>query len=71
MPAPCTAMAQIPAIASVRATVAVSQPYRIDATELWHFYDGDPLELRREWPDGRSDVQLQQEAGAEQGGEGD
>ena len=26
--------------------------HRIDATELWHFYAGDPLELRREWPDG-------------------
>ena len=24
----------------------VSAPHRIDATELWHFYDGDPLELR-------------------------
>ena len=36
----------------------VSAPHRIDATELWHFYDGDPLELRREWPDGRRDVQV-------------
>ena len=36
----------------------VSAPHRIDATELWHFYAGDPLELRREWPDGRSDVQV-------------
>ena len=36
----------------------VSAPHRVDATELWHFYDGDPLELRREWPDGRSDVQV-------------
>ena len=34
----------------------VSAPHRIDATELWHFYAGDPLELRREWPDGRCDV---------------
>jgi predicted cupin superfamily sugar epimerase len=34
----------------------VSAPHRIDATELWHFYAGDPLELRREWPDGRHDV---------------
>ena len=34
----------------------VSAPHRVDATELWHFYDGDPLELRREWPDGRRDV---------------
>ena len=36
----------------------VSAPHRVDATELWHFYDGDPLELRREWPDGRHDVQV-------------
>ena len=36
----------------------VSAPHRIDATELWHFYDGDPLELCREWPDGRRDVQI-------------
>jgi uncharacterized protein len=35
-----------------------SSPHRVDATELWHFYDGDPLELRREWPDGRSDVHV-------------
>jgi len=34
----------------------VSAPHRIDATELWHFYAGDPLEFRREWPDGRFDV---------------
>jgi hypothetical protein len=34
----------------------VSAPHRIDATELWHFYDGDPLELSREWPDGRCEV---------------
>ncbi len=34
----------------------VSAPHRIDATELWHFYTGDPLELRREGPDGRGDV---------------
>jgi uncharacterized protein len=34
----------------------VSAPHRIDADELWHFYAGDPLELRREWPDGRADV---------------
>jgi uncharacterized protein len=31
----------------------VSAPHRIDATELWHFYDGDPLALSLEWPDGR------------------
>jgi len=36
----------------------VSAPHRVDATEIWHFYAGDPLELRREWPDGRSDVQI-------------
>jgi hypothetical protein len=36
----------------------ISAPHRIDATELWHFYDGDPLELTREWPDGRRDVQV-------------
>src|ERR1700683_2884930 len=36
----------------------VSAPHRIDATELWHFYAGDPLELSREWPDGRRDVQI-------------
>jgi predicted cupin superfamily sugar epimerase len=35
-----------------------SAPHRIDATEMWHFYDGDPLELSREWPDGSSDTQL-------------
>jgi uncharacterized protein len=34
----------------------VSAPHRLDAAELWHFYDGDPLELTREWPDGRRDV---------------
>ncbi len=33
-----------------------SASHRIDADELWHFYAGDPLELTREWPDGRSDV---------------
>jgi predicted cupin superfamily sugar epimerase len=33
-----------------------SAPHRLDATELWHFYAGDPLELTREWPDGRRDV---------------
>lgn len=36
----------------------VSAPHRIDATELWHFYAGDPLELHREWPDGRTDVSV-------------
>ncbi len=34
----------------------VSAPHRIDATELWHFYAGDPLELTREWSDGRRDT---------------
>ncbi len=34
----------------------ISAPHRIDATELWHFYVGSPLELHREWPDGRLDV---------------
>ena len=28
----------------------VSAPHRIDATELWHFYAGDPLELTLEGP---------------------
>jgi len=36
----------------------VSAPHRIDATELWHFYAGDPLELTREWPAGRRDVAI-------------
>ena len=36
----------------------VSAPHPLDATELWHFYDGDPLELSREWPDGRRVVQV-------------
>ncbi|HEY1650893.1 MAG TPA: cupin domain-containing protein [Acidimicrobiales bacterium] len=36
----------------------VSAPHRIDAVELWHFYAGDPLELRREWPDGSHDVTI-------------
>ena len=35
-----------------------SAAHRIDATELWHFYAGDPLELTREWPDGRRDVSV-------------
>jgi predicted cupin superfamily sugar epimerase len=34
----------------------VSAPHRIDATEVWHFYAGGPLELTREWPDGTGDV---------------
>jgi hypothetical protein len=34
----------------------VSAPHRIDATELWHFYAGDPLELGREWRDGSRDL---------------
>ena len=36
----------------------VSAPHRIDATELWHFYDGDPLELSLERSDGRWDVHV-------------
>ena len=35
-----------------------SAAHRIDATELWHFYAGDPLELTREWPDGRRAVDV-------------
>lgn len=30
--------------------------HRIDAAELWHFYAGDPLELRIEHGDGAIDV---------------
>lgn len=33
----------------------VSAPHRVDATELWHFYSGDALELMRERPDGSVD----------------
>ncbi len=36
----------------------ISAPHRIDATELWHFYDGDPLELHREPPVGEPDVTI-------------
>jgi predicted cupin superfamily sugar epimerase len=36
----------------------VSAPHRIDATELWHFYGGDPLELSLERSDGTRDVQV-------------
>jgi hypothetical protein len=36
----------------------VSAPHRIDATELWHFYDGDPLELRLERSDGTREVHV-------------
>jgi predicted cupin superfamily sugar epimerase len=36
----------------------VSSPHRVDATELWHFYDGDPLELRLEGSDGTQDVHV-------------
>jgi len=35
-----------------------SAPHRIDATELWHFYAGDPLELRLEGPDGPEEVHV-------------
>jgi predicted cupin superfamily sugar epimerase len=34
----------------------VSAWHRIDATEIWHFYAGDPLELRRDAGDGRADT---------------
>ncbi len=34
----------------------VSAPHRIDATELWHFYAGDPLELILERADGTREV---------------
>jgi hypothetical protein len=36
----------------------VSAPHRVDAAELWHFYDGDPLELTLERPDGVRDVRV-------------
>jgi uncharacterized protein len=36
----------------------VSAPHRIDATELWHFYSGDPLELTLEGRDGRNTVHI-------------
>ena len=36
----------------------VSAPHRIDATELWHFYDGDPLELVCEPPGGETDTTI-------------
>ncbi len=29
-----------------------SAAHRIDATALWHFYAGDPIELTLEWSDG-------------------
>jgi len=35
-----------------------SAAHRIDATEVWHFYAGDPIELTREWPDGRRVVDV-------------
>jgi predicted cupin superfamily sugar epimerase len=35
-----------------------SVAHRIDATELWHFYAGDPLELTREWSGGRREVNV-------------
>ena len=35
-----------------------SAAHRIDATELWHFYAGDPLELTREWPGGTRAVDV-------------
>ncbi len=36
----------------------VSAPHRIDATELWHFYAGDPLELTLQRSDGTQRVQV-------------
>jgi predicted cupin superfamily sugar epimerase len=36
----------------------VSVPHRIDATELWHFYAGDPLELTLEPPGASPRVQV-------------
>ena len=36
----------------------VSAPHRIDATELWHFYDGDPLELSLERSEATCDVHV-------------
>ena len=35
-----------------------SAPHRIDATELWHFYDGDPLELSLERSEATCDVHV-------------
>jgi hypothetical protein len=35
-----------------------SAPHRIDATELWHFYAGDPLELTCEAPGGTRLVRI-------------
>ena len=35
-----------------------SATHRIDAAELWHFYAGDPLELRLDWPDGSIDTNV-------------
>jgi uncharacterized protein len=34
----------------------ISAPHRIDATELWHFYTGSPVELHRESLDGHDEV---------------
>jgi predicted cupin superfamily sugar epimerase len=36
----------------------VSAPHRIDATELWHFYAGDPLELHWEPHSGAVDMTI-------------
>jgi predicted cupin superfamily sugar epimerase len=36
----------------------VSAQHRIDAAELWHFYAGDPIELRRQGPDGTHDITI-------------
>ena len=36
----------------------VSAPHRVDATELWHFYAGDPLQLTLEPPGASAHVQV-------------
>ena len=36
----------------------ISAPHRIDATELWHFYAGDPLELSREGHYGELEAEI-------------
>jgi uncharacterized protein len=34
----------------------ISAPHRIDATELWHFYLGSPLELHRDTSEGHDEM---------------
>lgn len=36
----------------------VSRPHRIDATEIWHFYRGAPLELTIKTQDGPAQVHI-------------